>query len=102
MAMSEQLRVSDGERDRVVEFLKDQTAQGRLSLEELEQRTGAAYAAKTRLQLQQLLQDLPGAADFAHDQRDLSTGEQSVPARASSLLTMLACCCCGPPRHWRS
>src|SRR6266540_365855 len=54
MPMSEELRVSDGERDRVVEFLKDQTAQGRLNLEELEQRTGAAYAAKTRLQLQRL------------------------------------------------
>jgi hypothetical protein len=101
MTMSEALRVSDGERDRVVEFLKEQTAQGRLSLQELEERTGAAYAAKTRLQVQQLTQDLPGAADFGHDQREPIAGAQHVPARAPSLLTVLACCC-GLPRHWRS
>jgi hypothetical protein len=101
MPMSEELRVSDGERDRVVEFLKDQTAQGRLNLEELEQRTGAAYAAKTRLQLQRLTQDLPGAPDFGPDQREPIADEQHVPARAPCLLTVLACCG-GWPRHWRS
>src|SRR6266540_603305 len=44
MPMSEELRVSDGKQNRVVEFLKDQTAQGRLNLEKLEQRTSTAYA----------------------------------------------------------
>lgn len=101
MAMSEELRVSDGERDRVVEFLKEQTAQGRLSLQELEERTGAAYAAKTRLQLQQLTEDLPGAADFGHDQREPIAREQHFPARAPCLLAVIACCC-APPRHRRS
>jgi Domain of unknown function (DUF1707) len=101
MAMSEEIRASDGERDRVVELLKDQTAQGRLSLQELEERTGAAYAAKTRLQLQQLTQDLPAAADFGPDQREPLAGARHVPARAPCLLTVLACCC-GWPRHWRS
>jgi len=69
--------------------------------EELEQRTGAAYAAKTRLQLQRLTQDLPGAPDFGPDQREPIADEQHVPARAPCLLTVLACCG-GWPRHWRS
>lgn len=101
MAMSEELRVSDGERDGVVEFLKEQTAQGRLSLEEFEQRTGDAYAAKTRLQLEQVTQDLPGAPDLRRDQREPIADEQCVPARAPSLLSVIACCC-WRPRHWRS
>ena len=100
MAMSKEIRASDGERDRVVELLKEHTAQGRLSLQELEERTSAAYAARTRLQLQQLTQDLPAAADFGPDQREPIAGAQRVPARAPCLLTVLACCC-GRPRHWR-
>ena len=41
------VRASDGERERVVELLKRHLAQGRLTLEELEERTGAAYAASS-------------------------------------------------------
>jgi Domain of unknown function (DUF1707) len=100
MATSEELRVSDGERDRVVELLKEHTAQGRLSLEELEERTGAAYAAKTRRQLQPLTQDLPAAADFERDQREPIAGTQHVPTRTPCSLTVLACCC-GRPGRWR-
>lgn len=100
MAMLEDLRVSDADRERVVEQLKEHTAQGRLNLEELEERTGAAYAATTRRQLRQLTRDLPAAADFEPDQREPIAGAQHVPARARCLLTVLACCC-GRPRHWR-
>ncbi|HZD73584.1 MAG TPA: DUF1707 domain-containing protein [Actinomycetota bacterium] len=40
------------------------TAQGRLTLDELQERTAAAYAATTHPQLQALTQDLPGALVF--------------------------------------
>jgi len=99
--MSEEIRASDGKRDRVVEVLKEHTVQGRLSLQELEERTGATYAARTRLQLQQLTQDLPAAADFGPDQQEPIAGAQHVTARTPRLLTVLACCC-GRPRQSRS
>jgi uncharacterized protein DUF1707 len=101
MATSQELRVLDGERDRVVELLTEHTAQGRLSLEELEERTGAAYAATTRRQLQQLTQDLPAAADLWPDQREPIAETRHDPARASCWLSVLACCC-GWPRPRRS
>jgi Domain of unknown function (DUF1707) len=101
MATSEELRVSDGERDRVVELLKEHTTQGRLNLMELEERTGAAYAAKTRRQLQQLTQDLPAAADFEPHQREPTAAAQHIPVRTPCLLTVLTCCC-GRPGRWRS
>ena len=53
------LRASDAERDRVAAFLNRQTAAGRLTPAELEQRIGAAYSARTREQLQTLIADLP-------------------------------------------
>ena len=52
------VRASDAERDRVAVFLKRQTAAGRLTLSELEQRIGAAYSARTRGQLRTLIADL--------------------------------------------
>jgi hypothetical protein len=101
MATSGSMRASDGERDRVVELLKEQTAQGRLTLEELEERTGAAYAARTRLELQQLTEDLPGAGVFGHvGGREPIAGENAA-ARTPTWIAVLACCC-GVPRRWRS
>lgn len=94
------MRASDSERDRVVEFLKEQTVQGRLTLEELEVRSGAAYAARTRLELQQLTEDLPGAAVFGRGGREPIAGDQNAAARAPAWIAVLACCC-GLPRRWR-
>jgi hypothetical protein len=53
------LRVSDTERDRVVELLSDHAAVGRLTLAELEERAQKAYDAKTRGELEALTRDLP-------------------------------------------
>jgi hypothetical protein len=55
------IRASDGERDQVVALLQRDFADGRLSQAELEERVGAALAARTRDQLQALTADLPGA-----------------------------------------
>ena len=56
------LRASDAEREQVVDALRDHAAQGRLSTDELEERTGAAYAATTRGELVALRRDLPDEA----------------------------------------
>ena len=53
------LRVSDAERDATLRQLGDHAAVGRLTLDELEQRSGQALAAKTRGELATLTSDLP-------------------------------------------
>jgi hypothetical protein len=53
------LRASDDERESTVTLLREHGAAGRLDVEELEQRIGAAYAARTRGDLVALLDDLP-------------------------------------------
>jgi hypothetical protein len=55
------IRASDGERDQVVALLQRDFADGRLTQAELEERVGAALAARTRDQLRALTADLPGA-----------------------------------------
>ena len=55
------IRASDGERDQVVALLQRHFADGRLAQDELEERAGAALAARTRDQLRALTADLPGA-----------------------------------------
>jgi Flp pilus assembly protein TadB len=53
------MRVSDSERERVAQFLREQSLEGRLDHEELEDRIGGAYRAKTAGELQDLIEDLP-------------------------------------------
>ncbi|HJZ27813.1 MAG TPA: DUF1707 domain-containing protein, partial [Streptosporangiaceae bacterium] len=59
------LRVSDAERDEVVRTLGDHAAVGRLTLDELEDRSGRALTAKTRGELASLTTDLPREAGVA-------------------------------------
>jgi hypothetical protein len=56
------LRVSDAERDAVLRTLGDHAAVGRLTLDELEDRSGRALTAKTRGELATLTGDLPREA----------------------------------------
>jgi hypothetical protein len=53
------MRVSDNERERVALFLREQSLEGRLDHDELDERMGAAYRAKTAGELQDLIEDLP-------------------------------------------
>jgi hypothetical protein len=55
----ESLRVSDAERDATLRTLGDHAAVGRLTLDELEDRSGRALTAKTRGDLATLTSDLP-------------------------------------------
>jgi hypothetical protein len=54
------MRVSDAERDETLKILGEQAAVGRLTLEEHQERSGKALAAKTRGELAALTSDLPG------------------------------------------
>jgi class 3 adenylate cyclase len=55
------LRVSDAERDTVVELLKERTADGTLTLDEFAQRVEGALTARTRADLDRVQADLPAA-----------------------------------------
>jgi hypothetical protein len=79
------IRASDRERESVVDVLRDAYTEGRLTLDEFEERTSAAYASKTWADLRELTGDLPVepvlGADLPQRQpRDLATAQQMVPA----------------------
>ncbi|MFE1285474.1 DUF1707 domain-containing protein [Streptomyces sp. NPDC058751] len=57
-----ELRASDADRERVAEQLRDALAEGRLDMEEFEERLEATYAARTYGELTPITRDLPGAA----------------------------------------
>ncbi len=59
MAGDPRLRVSDADRERTVELLREHHAVGRLTAEEFHERLDRAYAARTRGDLDELLADLP-------------------------------------------
>lgn len=59
MASDHMIRASDRDRDAVVATLRDAYTAGRLTLEEFDERTTAAYAAVTWGELRRLTEDLP-------------------------------------------
>ena len=54
-------RASDAEREQAVVRLRDASAEGRLTLEELADRTAFAYRAQSHAELARLTEDLPAA-----------------------------------------
>ena len=78
------IRASDGERESVVDVLRDAYTDGRLTLEEFEERTSAAYASKTWADLRELTADLPVepvlGADLPQRQSHPVSVAQVVPA----------------------
>ncbi|MCX4645196.1 MULTISPECIES: DUF1707 domain-containing protein [unclassified Streptomyces] len=60
-----ELRASDADRDRVAEALRDALAEGRLDMEEFDERLEAVYAARTYGELAPITRDLPGAGAAA-------------------------------------
>ncbi len=61
------IRASDQERESVVHVLSDAFTDGRLTFDEFEERTAAAYAAKTWTELRVLTSDLPAGPLFGAD-----------------------------------
>ena len=69
------MRVSDADREQAAEVLREAAGQGRISMDELDERLELAYAAKTYADLTAVTRDLPqgGAA--------LSPAAGAVPSR---------------------
>ncbi len=81
MTSDSDIRASDSDREQVVEILRDAYAAGRLTLEEFDERTSAAFAGRTWGTLRELTTDLPQQARLGVD---LATPAQSVPAPAKA------------------
>jgi hypothetical protein len=68
------IRASDSDREHAVEALRGQYAEGRLTLEEFDERTSAAYAARTWTDLRELTSDLPVRLSFGPTSAPVAPG----------------------------
>jgi hypothetical protein len=74
------IRASDADRERVVEILRQHTAEGRITADEFEERMTAAYAARTMGALAELTTDLP--VDLAeHARRQTEVAKRAKPRK---------------------
>lgn len=74
------IRAADADRERVVEILRQHTAEGRITADEFEERMTAAYAAKTMGALAELTADLP--VDLAeHARRQAEAARRAAAGR---------------------
>jgi hypothetical protein len=89
------VRASDHDRERVVEFLKAHYADGRLEPEELAWRTDAAYRAVGLSELDRLTADLPAFASPRPRRRRVSP-----LALAAVALCLVALLVAVPPETW--
>jgi hypothetical protein len=78
------IRASDKERESVVDVLRDAYTDGRLTLDEFEERTSSAYGSKTWADLRELTADLPVepvlGADLLQRQSRPVPAAQMVPS----------------------
>jgi uncharacterized membrane protein len=70
------LRVGDSERDAATAALSEHYAAGRLTKEEFDERSDAAWSARTRHDLDQLFVDLPGTPAPAPVRRPQRAGSR--------------------------
>ncbi|HYH34991.1 MAG TPA: DUF1707 domain-containing protein [Nocardioides sp.] len=100
------LRISDADRHKVAELLRDAAGEGRLDMDELDERLEATYAAKTYADLVPITIDLPGHRDQPAPRDVPAVPRETLPATASfenSLAVMGGCSRKGawlvPERH---
>ena len=77
-----QLRASHADRERVATVLNQALAEGRLTLDELQERLDTVYAAKTLAELEPVTQDLPGHTSLVP--RSVEGALQPTPAVAAA------------------
>jgi len=80
-------RISDQERQQVAEILREAAAQGRINLDELDERLAVTFGAKTYADLAPVTSDLP-AVSVANLPAPLSRSLATTPVYDSSFATM--------------
>lgn len=78
----DQMRVSDADREQVAQVLHQALSEGRITINELEERLSSVYSAKTFADLKPVTADLPGSAAVA---TTASAALQPAPSRALGL-----------------
>ncbi|NUT51285.1 MAG: DUF1707 domain-containing protein [Saccharothrix sp.] len=73
-------RVSDAEREHVVNLLQKAIGRGLITLDEFTERTDTALAARTRRELNAVLLDLPG---MVHDERAVAAPRERQELKAT-------------------
>ena len=84
--MDDRIRASDADRERVTARLRDHYAEGRLTSEELDERTSAALNAKTFGDLRRVMTDLPDPVLMPQGAPGLQAGRAAMarpPPRAA-------------------
>jgi Domain of unknown function (DUF1707) len=81
-AGGDRLRPGRGDREQVIEALKDAFVQGRLSKDELDARAGRALAARTYAELAALTADIPASPAAAQQARPPAPHRRPPPAGA--------------------
>jgi DUF1707 SHOCT-like domain len=89
MARRATMRASDADREQVAERLRNATAEGRLLADELEQRLGAAFTARTYGELDALVSDLPGNVSVAPRRRESHSLIRFGPAQVVALVFLM-------------
>jgi class 3 adenylate cyclase len=80
-----EIRISDAERNEVVDLLRKHCSEGRLTLDEFSDRVGDVFSARTRSELEKVTIDLPvprAQAPAYQRPADSVTGDQPVRRRA--------------------
>ena len=81
-----QMRISDADRHQVAEFLREAAGEGRLDLDELDERLEATYAARTYADLVPITHDLPVQPSAqAPVQRPMTGAAVSRPAPGTAV-----------------
>lgn len=90
-----EVRVSDADRERVVDLLREHAGAGRLDIEELSERIDRAYAARTAAELRELVSDLalpsrrkPARWNVAVMGEAVRSGRWRVPRKTSVFVLM--------------
>jgi hypothetical protein len=85
-----ELRASDADRDRTIAALRHHAAAGRLTLDELDERSERAYAAQTLDQLAALQTDLPAVATqpIGRQRATLAPGWRAFTSRWHSAVSV--------------
>ncbi|MEU8383030.1 DUF1707 domain-containing protein [Streptosporangium sp. NPDC048865] len=83
-----EVRASDHDRDRVAEVLRVAVSEGRITLEELNERVDRTYSARTLGELDDVVADLPGPGvlpEFSPSQPSPRTAPLPVPVGGDTL-----------------
>jgi hypothetical protein len=84
------MRISDADRSEVIDILQRATAEGRLDLDELDDRVASALAARTWSDVDPLIDDLPVVAEPEPVEADDDPPAASTPAtHVGSVATLL-------------